>query len=47
MPANNREIAQALFITTNTVADHLGNSYSKLAISSREQLSTALDLPTA
>lgn len=39
---SNREIAQALFITTNTVADHLGSSYSKLEITSRGQLTTAL-----
>lgn len=39
---SNREIAQALFITTNTVSDHLGSSYSKLDITSREQLPTAL-----
>ncbi len=41
---SNREIAQALFITMNTVADHLGSAYSKLDITSRAQLTTALDL---
>jgi DNA-binding CsgD family transcriptional regulator len=41
---SNREIAQALFITTKTVADHLGSSYSKLDIRHREQLTTALEL---
>lgn len=41
---SNREIAQALFITTNTVADHLGRSYSKLDITSRDQLKSALSL---
>jgi DNA-binding CsgD family transcriptional regulator len=38
----NREVAQALFITTKTVADHLGSSYSKLSITSRDQLADAL-----
>lgn len=41
---SNREIEQALFITAKTVADHLGNSYSKLEITSRHQLTTGLDL---
>ena len=44
---SNREIAQALFITAKTVADHLGSSYSKLDITSRQQLTTALELSTA
>jgi DNA-binding CsgD family transcriptional regulator len=35
----NRDIAQALFITTKTVSDHLSNAYRKLDISSRDQLS--------
>jgi len=38
----NREIAQALFITTKTVSDHLTSAYRKLNISSREQLATAM-----
>jgi len=37
----NREIAQALFITTKTVSDHLTSAYRKLNISSRDELSTA------
>jgi DNA-binding CsgD family transcriptional regulator len=39
---NNREIAQALFITTKTVSDHLASSYRKLNICSREQLTSAM-----
>jgi DNA-binding CsgD family transcriptional regulator len=39
---SNREIAQALFITSKTVADHLGSSYSKLQIASRAELAAAL-----
>jgi len=42
----NREIAQALFITTKTVSDHLTSAYRKLNISSRDQLSTALTAHT-
>jgi DNA-binding CsgD family transcriptional regulator len=38
----NREIAQALFITTKTVSDHLTSAYRKLNISSRDQLATAM-----
>jgi DNA-binding CsgD family transcriptional regulator len=38
----NREIAQALFITTKTVRDHLSSAYRKLNISSRDQLATAM-----
>jgi DNA-binding CsgD family transcriptional regulator len=38
----NREIAQALFITAKTVADHLGAAYGKLGINSRAELSGAL-----
>jgi DNA-binding CsgD family transcriptional regulator len=41
---SNREIAQALFITTKTVADHLGNCYSKLKVTSRVQLTNAVGL---
>lgn len=33
---SNREIAQALYITTKTVGAHLGSSYSKLEITSCE-----------
>jgi DNA-binding CsgD family transcriptional regulator len=39
----NRDIAEALFITTKTVETHLGRAYRKLGISSREELAAALD----
>jgi ATP/maltotriose-dependent transcriptional regulator MalT len=39
---SNPEIAQALFVTLNTVESHLRHVYQKLAISSRSQLPTAL-----
>jgi DNA-binding CsgD family transcriptional regulator len=42
---SNREIAQALFITTTTVRDHLTSTYRKLNISSRDQLATAMTNP--
>jgi DNA-binding NarL/FixJ family response regulator len=38
----NREIAETLFVTTNTVEYHLRNAYKKLGISSRTQLAEAL-----
>jgi DNA-binding CsgD family transcriptional regulator len=38
----NREIAQALFVSTKTVEFHLRNAYFKLRISSRGELSGAL-----
>lgn len=38
----NREIAEALFITTKTVETHLGRAYRKLGISSRADLPEAL-----
>jgi DNA-binding NarL/FixJ family response regulator len=38
----NREIAEALFVTTNTVEYHLRNAYRKLGISSRTELAEAL-----
>jgi DNA-binding CsgD family transcriptional regulator len=38
----NREIAQALFITTKTVAFHLTHAYRKLDIGSRDELAQAL-----
>jgi DNA-binding CsgD family transcriptional regulator len=41
---SNREIAQALFITVKTVTDHLGSSYSKLGVTSREKLAGVLEL---
>jgi DNA-binding CsgD family transcriptional regulator len=39
---SNRDIAQHLFITARTVEGHLSNTYRKLAIASREQLSAVL-----
>lgn len=41
----NREIAQALFVTTRTVEMHLTHAYQKLDIASREQLPEALGPP--
>ena len=38
----NREIAQALFVTSKAVALHLTHTYEKLTITSRAQLSDAL-----
>jgi DNA-binding NarL/FixJ family response regulator len=38
----NRQIAQALFVTTRTVELHLTQAYQKLAISTREQLRALL-----
>jgi DNA-binding CsgD family transcriptional regulator len=38
----NREIAEALFITTKTVETHLRHAYDKLGISSRRDLAAAL-----
>jgi DNA-binding CsgD family transcriptional regulator len=40
--ASNPEIAQALFITTQTVKGHLSNVYRKLAIGARGELADAL-----
>jgi DNA-binding CsgD family transcriptional regulator len=39
---SNPEIAQALFVTLNTVEGHLRHAYRKLSISSRSQLPAAL-----
>jgi DNA-binding CsgD family transcriptional regulator len=39
----NREIAQALFVTTKTVENQLGRVYKKLGISGRKDLPAALD----
>jgi DNA-binding CsgD family transcriptional regulator len=39
---SNQEVAQALFITTQTVKGHLSNVYRKLGISSRRELDAAL-----
>jgi DNA-binding NarL/FixJ family response regulator len=44
---SNRDIAQALFITTKTVSDHLTSAYRKLNISSRDQLATAMTTDSA
>lgn len=38
----NREIAQTLFVTVKAVQFHLGNTYRKLEISSRDELPAAL-----
>jgi DNA-binding NarL/FixJ family response regulator len=38
----NREIAQALFVTKKTIADHLAATYRKLGISRRDGLTQAL-----
>ena len=38
----NREIAEALFITRYTVADHLKTIYGKIGVSSRGALAVAL-----
>jgi DNA-binding CsgD family transcriptional regulator len=43
----NREIAQALFITTNTAKAHLSRVYRKLAVTRRDQLEQALSGPLA
>jgi DNA-binding CsgD family transcriptional regulator len=42
---SNKEIAQTLFVTINTVEWHLSSAYRKLDISSRAQLYNALLLP--
>jgi DNA-binding CsgD family transcriptional regulator len=41
--ATNREIAQALFVTTKTVDVHPRNTYRKLDIASRDQLAERLE----
>jgi DNA-binding CsgD family transcriptional regulator len=43
----NREIAQALFVSTRTVEAHLTQAYLKLGISSRDELAAELALPPA
>lgn len=40
--ASNKEIADALFVTTKAVEWHLANAYRKLAIRSRSDLAGAL-----
>src|SRR5205814_6315622 len=42
---SNKEIAQALFVTVNTVEQHLSRVYRKLDINSRRQLAAALGIP--
>lgn len=44
---SNRDIAQALFITTKTVSDHLSSTYRKLNIHTRDQLTTAMTVHTS
>ncbi|HYX76052.1 MAG TPA: helix-turn-helix transcriptional regulator, partial [Gaiellaceae bacterium] len=39
---SDKDIAQALFVTTNSVENHLGSVYHKLGIGSRDQLAAAL-----
>jgi DNA-binding CsgD family transcriptional regulator len=39
---SNKQIAQAIFVTTKTVELHLGNAYKKLGIGSRQQLPDVL-----
>jgi DNA-binding CsgD family transcriptional regulator len=39
---SNRDVAQALFVTTKAVEYHLGNAYRKLGIGSRSELPSAL-----
>ncbi len=41
---SNPEIAQAVFVTLNTVEGHLRHVYQKLSVSSRTQLPAALRL---
>ena len=38
----NREIAQALFVTTRTIEVHLTHAYQKLDIATRDELPAAL-----
>lgn len=42
---SNREIAQALFVTSKTVETHLSHAYRKLDITSRTQIASALTRP--
>jgi DNA-binding CsgD family transcriptional regulator len=41
----NREIAQALFVTTKTIETHLHHAFQKLDVDSRTQLGAALAAP--
>jgi DNA-binding CsgD family transcriptional regulator len=38
----NRDVAQALFVTTKTVETHLGHVYRKLGVSGRDELGARL-----
>ena len=40
---SNREVAESLFVTAKTVENHLGRTYTKLGIGSREQLRPLLE----
>jgi DNA-binding NarL/FixJ family response regulator len=42
-----REIADTLFLSARTVGNHINHVYSKLGISSREELRIALDVPNS
>lgn len=44
---SNREVAQALFVTTKAIEYHLGNAYRKLGIGSRAELASVLASATA
>jgi DNA-binding NarL/FixJ family response regulator len=46
-PLSTRDIAQALFITTKTVSDHLSSTYRKLNIHTRDQLTTVMTTHTS
>jgi DNA-binding CsgD family transcriptional regulator len=41
--STNREIADALFVSSRTVAGHLSHAYAKLGVRSRTELANALD----
>jgi DNA-binding CsgD family transcriptional regulator len=43
----NKELAQALFVTVKTVEMHLANTYRKLGIRSRAELTDALQAAQA
>jgi DNA-binding CsgD family transcriptional regulator len=40
---SNREIAEQIFVSRNTIAWHLRNIYRKLQVQSREQLTPHID----